>query len=326
MTKPKAKAKKKKTTDVVYDVLFFVNFYQGEFAMKSFLTLMFLLFSCQPAGETVYEQKTFIDADACSIEYDYQYGLYQLKNAETGESSEVAIEIERAGRTITALRIKQVGNSAPAEQVNIKGLVENEQLTSYQEEADRFREELETLQAKHSLDPFYDLEAMVGLARKTQGERETVADLKRRKQQQEKQQEIIDRLLGSVRQEIESLREQTADIDRQASNLREDLREARQKRLEALHRIKVVKYGLPRYTLFGTDASTGTQGIWLHINEHGIWGIDISYLSNGEQQSMSYDPFKNLGSIENMEEANIRNRHFPTGARNCGSNSGGSGL
>lgn len=285
--------------------------------MKSLLTSMALLFSCQPAGETVSESKNFIDADACSIEHDYQYGLYQLKNAKTGESSEVAVEIERAGEKITAVRIKQVGSSAPAERVVIEDLEKHGRIEMLQEELDKLTEEPEESVVSKEL--MAGLEELV--ERKTQGEREAEADTERRN----KQQEIIDRVVANTQQEIDLLKKQTETINEQARELEVSLEEAKQNKKDALDRLNIAKYGLPYVTLFGTDESTGTQQVWLHLkNDRDIWGIDVSYPKNGQNQTMSYDPFAKLGSIKNMKEESVRDRYFPTAARDCGSNSNGS--
>lgn len=286
--------------------------------MKSLLTSMALLFSCQPAGETVSESKTFIDADACSIEHDYQYGLYKLKNAETGEISEIAVEIERAGEKITAVRIKQVGSGAEAERVVIKDLEKHDRVGMVQEELNRLLTEIEESEESSRSRLVTELEEAV--ERQTQGEREAEADAERRK----KQLEIIDRLVANTRQEIASLEEQTKIINKQARDLGLSLEVAEQNKKEALNKLNIAKYGLPYATVFGTDESTGTQLIWLHLNDRGIWGIDVLYPKNGQNQTMSYDPFAGLGSIKAMKEEGVRDRYFPTAARDCGSNSNGS--
>lgn len=282
--------------------------------MKSFLTLTMLLFSCQPAGESVSGAKTFVDADACSIDYDYQFGLYQLKNAETGESSEIAVEVERAGKKITAVRIKQVGNSASAEQVVIEDIVELEEVITHQQELVELLGEAQELSA-------VTLEELIRV-RETQGEKDNRAHRER----MEKQQEIIDRLVENTKQETRSLENQARDLNEQAQNLQR----ARDQQQEAQRRLNITEHGLPYWTLSGTDKSTGTQQIWLHItyrpdepNPIGIWGIDIGYTDrNGKKGTMSYDPFGKLGSLKNMKEGTIRNKYFPNVARNCGSNSG----
>jgi len=298
-----------------------MNFCKGEFAMKSFLTLTMLLFSCQPAGESVSGAKTFVDADACSIEYDYQFGLYKLKDADNGNSGEFAVEVERAGKNITAVRIKQVGSRDPAERVVIKDLVENESLEMLQEELEMLAPELEEAEASRAK-LMVELNGLV--ERKTQGEREADADQERI----DKQQEHIDRLVEGTRREIELLRQQTETLNKQAKDLGLDLEVAKQNRQNAQRRLDIVKHGVPYLTLFGTDESTGTQQIRLHItyrpdepNPIGIWGIDIDYTKDGKQQTMSYDPFGKLGSLQRMKEQTVRSRYFPTAARDCGSNS-----
>ena len=289
-----------------------MNFCKGEFVMKSFLTLTLLLFSCQPAGESVSGAKTFVDADACSIEYDYQFGLYKLKDADGGLSGEFAVEVERAGKNITAVRIKQVGSRDPAERVVIKDLVELNH--------DELSMEIDELKMVEDLKEAHEMMAELVTSRETQGEKEGKAYRERMR----KQQEIIDRLVENTKQEIRSLGNQTETIDEQAENLQK----ARDQLQEAQRRLNITKHGLPYWTLSGTDESTGTQQIWLHItyrpdepNPIGIWGIDIDYTKDGKQHTMSYDPFGKLGSLQNMKERSIRNRYFPNAARDCGSNS-----
>lgn len=307
---------------------------------------MLMVASSCHLGENAAKEK-FLNEDLCSVEYDYEDGLFKLKNPKNGKVAEVAIEVQRAGEQVTGVRLRQVG-SDKVQQVDLQDPVEiaEEELLSQQEELEWLTAELseaEGLAEKLESNIMELSESRYKLAKQdpldtqyTEAEKKVMKklmhnaiprDLLLAAAKLSAAAQAAGKQLHKIAEKVtEGVNAGTEDIDAGVKKLYDSIEaiqaktEAQEQAKIALHNavaeLNLATHGLPDTVVFGRSED-GKASIWVNMRDGDIWGVDIKMDDSGNVYS--FNPLKANGARLSMESIN---QYFPDRASCSGSESG----